>query len=113
MTLPLTVALLALWGLAMYRYGRSVLFPPAALAIIWAITLFAVWLSGDIYFPLTITASEIVLTGVLAFSFGGISAVAAPLWRGRTLSAVSANRTRDGSAPGFSGQVNSNRAGGS
>lgn len=92
MTLPITIALLALWGLAMYRYGRSVLFPPAALAIIWTITLFVIWLAGDIYFPLTITADEIVLTGVLAFSLGGVSAVSAPLWRGRTLSAVSVNR---------------------
>ena len=30
MTLPVTIALLALWSLAMYRYGRSVLFPPAS-----------------------------------------------------------------------------------
>jgi oligosaccharide repeat unit polymerase len=92
MTLPGTIALLALWSLAMYRYGRSVLFPPATLAIIWAITLFVIWVSGDIYFPLTITANEIVLAGVLAFSLGGISAGAAPVWRGRTLSAVSATR---------------------
>ncbi len=92
MTLPITVALLGVWGLAMYRYGRSALFPPAALAIVWTITLFAVWLSGDLYFPLTIIANEIVLTGVLAFSLGGVSAVAAPLWRGRTLSAVGATR---------------------
>ena len=44
--LPITVALLALWSLAMCRYGRSVLFPPATLAIIWTITLFALCLGG-------------------------------------------------------------------
>src|SRR5271170_3333081 len=91
MTLPFTIVLLALWSLAMYRFGRSVLFPPASLGIVWTITLLAVWLCGDIYFPLTTKANEIVFIGVLAFSIGGICAVAAPLW-GRTLSAVTAIR---------------------
>jgi len=92
MTLSVTVALLAFWSLAMVRYGRSVLFPPAALAIVWTITLFAIWLCGDIYFPLTTTANEIVLTGVLSFSLGGVAAVATPLWRGQILDAVRATR---------------------
>jgi oligosaccharide repeat unit polymerase len=92
MTLPVTVALLALWSVAMYRYGRSLLFPPASLGIVWTITLFAIWLCGDLYFPLTTKADEIVLAGVLAFSLGGICAVVAPLWRGRTLAAVTATR---------------------
>ena len=78
MTLPVTVALLALWSVAMVRYGRSVLFPPASLGIVWTITLFVIWLCGDTYFPLTNTANEIVLAGVLAFSLGGICAVVAP-----------------------------------
>jgi oligosaccharide repeat unit polymerase len=94
MTLAVTVALLALWTLAMYRYGRSFLFPPALLGIVWAVTLFAIWLCGDLYFPLTITACEIVLAGVLAFSFGGICAVVAPLSRGRTLASVSTRRRK-------------------
>jgi oligosaccharide repeat unit polymerase len=76
----------------MYRYGRSVLFPPACLGIVWTMTLFAIWLCGDLYFPLTTTANEIVLAGVLAFSLGGICAVAVPLRRGRTLSAVTRRR---------------------
>src|SRR5277367_6827052 len=92
MTLPVTIALLALWSLVMYRYGRCILFPPALLGIVWTITLFAIWLCGDIYFPLTSTANEIVLAGVLAFSAGGICAVVVPLWRGRTLTAVQARR---------------------
>ena len=37
----------------MVRYGRSVLFPPASLAIVWTITLLAIWMCGDIYYPLT------------------------------------------------------------
>ena len=65
----------------MYRYGRSVLFPPASLGIVWTITLFAIWLCGDVYFPLTSMANEIVLAGVLAFSLGGICAVVVPLCR--------------------------------
>src|ERR1700761_1261492 len=94
MSLPVVVAILGLWGALMYRYGRSVLFPPALLSFVWTITLFAIWLCGDIYFPLTNTANLIVLTGVLAFSFGGICAIAAPLWKGRRLEDVSANRRR-------------------
>jgi len=92
MTLPVTVALLALWSLAMLRYGRSVLFPPASLGIVWTITLFVIWLCGDLYFPLTTKADEIVLAGVLAFSFGGICAILVPLWKGRTLAAVTPTR---------------------
>ena len=42
MTLPLTIALLAVWSVAMFRFGRSVLFPPASLGIVWTITLFAI-----------------------------------------------------------------------
>jgi oligosaccharide repeat unit polymerase len=92
MTLPVTVALLALWSVVMYRYGRSVLFPPASLGIVWTITLLAIWLCGDLYFPLTTKANEIVLAGVLAFSLGGICAVVAPIRKGRTLAAVTAMR---------------------
>jgi oligosaccharide repeat unit polymerase len=93
-SLPLTVAVLALWSVTMHRYGRSVLFPPACLGMVWTITLFAIWLCGDWYFPLTTMADEIVLAGVLAFSLGGICAVAAPLRRGRLLSMVSATRRK-------------------
>ncbi|HTZ60739.1 MAG TPA: O-antigen polymerase [Acidobacteriaceae bacterium] len=88
MTVPVTVLLVGLWSLAMLRYGRSVLFPPALLAIVWTTTLTAILLCGDVYFPLTNTANLIVFTGVLSFSFGGICAVAAPLRRGRTMSSV-------------------------
>jgi oligosaccharide repeat unit polymerase len=76
----------------MYRYGRSVLFPPAALGIVWTITLFAIWLCGDLYYPLTTRANEIVLAGVLSFSLGGMCAVVVPLRTGRTLTAVSTER---------------------
>jgi hypothetical protein len=92
MPLPLTVALLALWSLAMARYGRSILFPPAALAMVWTITLLVIWLSGDMYFPLTGVADAIVLAGVLAFSLGGIGAVAAPVSKAPTLANVSSRR---------------------
>ncbi len=63
----------------MVRYGRSVLFPPASLAIVWTLTLLAIYVCGDIYYPLTTTASQIVLVGVAAFSVGGACAVTAPL----------------------------------
>ena len=82
MTLPLTIALLAVWSMAMFRFGRSVLFPPASLGIVWTVTLFAIWLSGDAYFPLTTMANEIVLAGVFSFSAGGFCAVKTPIARG-------------------------------
>jgi oligosaccharide repeat unit polymerase len=94
MTLPVTIALLALWSLAMYRYGRSILFPPASLGTVWTMTLLAIWLCGDIYYPLTTRADEIVLAGVLAFSLGGICAVAAPLWKWKSLTTVLPRRRR-------------------
>jgi oligosaccharide repeat unit polymerase len=92
MTLPLTIVLLALWSVAMVRYGRSVLFPPASLAIVWTITLLTIWLCGDIYYPLTNTANQIVLAGVVAFSIGGLCALAAPFRLRRTLDAVRPRR---------------------
>jgi oligosaccharide repeat unit polymerase len=92
MTLPLTIALLAVWSMAMFRFGRSVLFPPASLSIVWTVTLFAIWLSGDALFPLTTMANEIVLAGVFSFSAGGFCAVKTPLARRRIMSAVPARR---------------------
>ncbi len=92
MTLPPTIVLLALWSVAMVRYGRSVLFPPASLAIVWTITLLAIWICGDIYYPLTNTANQIVLTGVLAYSVGALCALAAPFRVHRTLDAVAHRR---------------------
>jgi oligosaccharide repeat unit polymerase len=78
MTLPLTIVLLVLWSVAMVRYGRSVLFPPASLAIVWTVTLLALWICGDTYYPLTNSANQIVLAGVLAFAAGGACAMATP-----------------------------------
>jgi oligosaccharide repeat unit polymerase len=94
MTLPPAIALLALWSLAMHRYGRSILFPPASLGTVWTITLLGVWLCGDIYYPLTAKANEIVLAGVIAFSIGGICAVASPLWKWKSLTTVLPGRRR-------------------
>jgi oligosaccharide repeat unit polymerase len=91
-TLPITIVLLAVWSVAMYRYGGSALFPPASLGIVWTLTLFTIWLCGSLYFPLTPTADEIVLAGVLAFSFGGLGAVEAPVWHGGSLATVSPQR---------------------
>ena len=92
MNLPLTILLLGLWSFAMVRYGRSVLFPPASLAIVWTLTLLTIWLCGDLYFPLTAKADEIVLTGVLAFSLGGLCAVTVPVRRLFSLSGVTVRR---------------------
>jgi oligosaccharide repeat unit polymerase len=92
MTLPLTVVLLGLWSIAMLRYGHSPLFPSALLSLVWTVTLLTIWLCGDTYFPLASTTNLIVLTGVFAFSMGGMGAVAAPLRRGRRLNETPASR---------------------
>src|ERR1700760_186568 len=94
MTLPITVTILALWSVVMWRYARSVLFPPAALAMVWTFTLLVIWLCGDIYYPLTTVANEIVLVGVGAFSLGGFVAVFLPIPRGRVLADLSHARRR-------------------
>src|SRR5947209_2677640 len=92
MTLPLTIVLLVLWSVAMVRYGRSVLFPPASLAIVWTVTLLAIWICGDTYYPLTNVANQIVLAGVLAYSAGGTCAMATPCRVQGALDAVRARR---------------------
>jgi oligosaccharide repeat unit polymerase len=56
--------------------------------------MLAIWLCGDLYYPLTAKADEIVLVGVLAFSIGGVCAVAVPVHAGRSLDAVTALRRR-------------------
>ena len=76
----------------MYRYGRSILFPPALIATVWAVTISAIWLCGDLYFPLTSTALDIVLVGVFAFSVGSLLAVHAPVRVRQTISGASAFR---------------------
>lgn len=78
----------------MVRYGKSILFPPAALAVVWTVTLLAIKLCGTLYYPLTGKADEIVLVGVLAFSLGGVCAVAVPVLGGHTLETVSPGRRR-------------------
>ena len=94
MTLLIAIPLLTILTLALCRYGRSLLFPPAALSAVWALTLFFLWLFQDVYFPVTTKAIEIVFVGVLAYSLGGISAVAAPVERSRPLSMVTARRRK-------------------
>lgn len=94
MTLPITIAFLALWSFCMYRYGGSLLFPPASLSVVWTITLFTILLCGNLYFPLTATANGVVLAGVFAFSLGGICAVGVPVRRGGDLAAVTPERRR-------------------
>jgi oligosaccharide repeat unit polymerase len=62
------------------------------LTIVWTITLFAIWMCGDTYYPLTNNANLIVLAGVLAFSVGGTCALASPFRVRGTLDAVGRRR---------------------
>jgi oligosaccharide repeat unit polymerase len=90
--LPVTVAILALWSVTMYRYGRSALFPPAILALVWAFTLLGLWASGTMYFPITGKTLAIVLLGVAAFSLGGVLAVRLPISHTTSMTLVSMRR---------------------
>ncbi|HEX6773615.1 MAG TPA: O-antigen polymerase [Acidobacteriaceae bacterium] len=78
----------------MYRYARSMLFPPAMIAAVWAITIATIWMTGDLYFPLTNRALEIVIVGIIAFSAGGVLAVSAPRSRGKKISDATPLRRR-------------------
>jgi oligosaccharide repeat unit polymerase len=90
--LPVTAAILASWSLTMYRYGRSALFPPALLALVWAFTLLGLWACGTMYFPITGKTQAIVLLGVAAFSLGGVFAARLPISHTTSMTLVTARR---------------------
>lgn len=65
---------LGLWVLAFVnkRIGRSLMYPPAAFAAIWAALLLGLAISGDLFFSVSITTLCIYLVGALSFSAGGL-----------------------------------------
>lgn len=92
MTLSIAVILLAGWGVLMYRYGRSILFPPALLTLVWAATFFGLLVCGDMYYPIMSQTAWYVLAGVLAFSAGGVLIIRLPRSRAFNLSQVQPQR---------------------
>src|ERR1700761_3715706 len=81
MTILYAVTLLALWTAAMRYVGRSALFPPVILSIVWTATLFGVGVFGDAYYPVKESTIVMVILGVLAFSTGGLLAIRVPVAR--------------------------------
>src|ERR1700754_2656888 len=81
MTILYAVTLLALWTGTMRYIGRSTLFPPVVLSIVWTVTLFGVGVFGDAYYPVKESTIVLVILGVLAFSLGGLVAIRVPVVR--------------------------------
>src|ERR1700748_1689537 len=92
MSLSMAILLLSLWGVFMWRYGRSILFPPALLTLVWAATFLVLFLCGDMYYPITRSTVFIAFAGIIAFSTGGLLAIRLPKTRSFSLTKISAMR---------------------
>lgn len=92
MSLTMVIALLSVWGVFMHRYGRSILFPPALLTLVWGATFLVLFLCGDMYYPITHNTVFIAFAGILAFSIGGLLAIRLPKNRSFHLDKVSRMR---------------------
>src|SRR5215469_373775 len=92
MSLTVIIALLSLWGFLMYRRGRSILFPPALLTLVWAATFLVLLLCGDMYYPITHSTIFIAFAGIVAFSIGGLLAIRLPKNRSFPLEKISPMR---------------------
>jgi oligosaccharide repeat unit polymerase len=58
--------------------AKSFLYPPVIFAALWAGLLFALMLSGDTFYPISLETMFLYYLGALAFSLGGIMALAVP-----------------------------------
>ena len=92
MSLTMAILLLSAWGFLMYRRGRSILFPPALLTLVWAATFLVLLLCGDMYYPINRSTVFIALAGIVAFSTGGLLAIRLPKNRSFRLEKVSPMR---------------------
>ena len=64
-----------LMALANYCLERRLLYPPVVFCTVWALDLGLVWLSGDLFFPLSDKTLTIFCGGALAFSLGSAMAL--------------------------------------
>jgi oligosaccharide repeat unit polymerase len=92
MSLTMAILLLSVWGFLMHRYGRSILFPPALLTLVWTATFLVLLLCGDMYYPITRSTVFIAFAGIIAFSIGGLLAIRLPRNRSFHLDKVSRMR---------------------
>lgn len=70
--LGVTAAMMLLLAAIMWRLARNPLFPPVMFAGIWGLTLLCIYLAGSHFLPISEYVCLIYLTGVVAFSLGGI-----------------------------------------
>ncbi|MGD0013468.1 MAG: O-antigen polymerase [Bryobacteraceae bacterium] len=71
MTLAASV-FLALLAAVNFRVRRSLFYPPALYSAWWAVLLFVLWLSGDIFYPLSLKTLAVYVLGAMAFTLGGL-----------------------------------------
>src|ERR1700745_758774 len=92
MSLSMAILLLSVWGVFMWRYGRSILFPPALLTLVWAATFLVLFLCGAMSYTITRSTGFIAFAGIVAFSIGGLLAIRLPKNRSFSLTKISAMR---------------------
>jgi oligosaccharide repeat unit polymerase len=71
MTLAASV-FLALLAAVNLRVGRSLFYPAALYSAWWAFLLLVLWLSGDVFYSLSLTTLAVYILGALAFTVGGL-----------------------------------------
>ena len=71
--MALTAALLlAVLAAINRRIAGSWLYPPALLSAYWSVLLFALYASGDMFYPISLATVMLLFVGKLAFSLGGL-----------------------------------------
>ena len=75
MFLVITILLMAGLAAINFRVSRSVLYPPALLAVTWTILLALLLASGDMYYPISRPTMIVYLAGVVAFSVGAFFSI--------------------------------------
>ena len=69
-------AILALMMLLCVNHfiARNALYPPSLFTAVWLVSLSALALSGDTFYPISIETMMVFLVGAIAFSLGGLAA---------------------------------------
>lgn len=76
--LLLCILSLSLLSLVNYTLARKVLYPPVILCAVWAADLAVVWLSGDLFYPVSTQTLLVFEMGCWAFSGGAALALLLP-----------------------------------
>lgn len=80
--MALVAAFVLAWiATAAYAVSRSLVYPAVLFCGAWALSLFAILLAGDMFYPVSEKAALVFLVGGLSFSFGSFLALAHARWR--------------------------------